>query len=118
MDTLPPPESLDFDPPVLWGCTACELRTLATMTFPPSLLVLLVLLVPLGVWPAALPLAVLLTLAGVWGGARLVGQVRRGRPPGYFEQWFELLLQRLGARPRTLIRRAGPWCLGRTTHAR
>lgn len=118
MDTPPPPESLDFDPPVLWGCTGRELRALAFMTFPPSLVVLLVLLAPIGVWVAALPLAVLLTIGVVWGGAQVVRRLKRGRPEGYFEQWLELALQRLGVRPRTIIHRGGPWSLGRSYRAR
>ena len=109
----PPPDRLNTDPPVLWGCTSLELARLFGLGFLLWGPVFAFIVAALGVWLLWFGLTPIGATVTAWLGAHRVRAAKRGKPDQYFRQRALLTQQRIGLARACFIQRSGPWSIGR-----
>lgn len=108
-------ERMNAEPAIFRGCSSSELglSVLLSTVFWLPVSVLLGWLV--GAVSMALGIAAVAIVATVVLVAACFQHVKRGRPDGYYQQRFTILLSQARLRASPFIRRNGHWSIGRSS---
>ena len=110
-------DRLNAEPAIFKGCSSSELGVIvgvAALVWLPGSLLLAGLL---GAVTMGFGLAGVGVVASVVATASLFQRLKRNRPDGYYQQRFVIWLGERGLRRAPLVRRSGPWDIGRSFHA-
>ena len=110
-------DRLNAEPAIFKGCSSSELGVIvavATLVWLPASLLLAGLM---GAATMGFGLAGIGVVASVVATASLFQRLKRNRPDGYYQQRFVIWLNDRGLRRAPIVRRSGPWDIGRSFHA-
>ncbi len=108
-------DRVDGEPPAILGLTTTEVLMVSIGVGLGLLPLVLLISLAVGLGPVALSLTGFFFLGGVYAGSVVLRRLKRGRPQGYYQVMFSVLMQRLFG-GNTFLLRNGPWSIGRTGH--
>jgi conjugative transfer region protein (TIGR03750 family) len=108
-------ERLNSEPVIFRGCTSSELGLIAALAVAFWLPVSFTVAGLLGAFTLGMGSAALGVLATVALTASVLQRIKRGRPAGYHRQRLMLALHDAGLHRAPVVRRSGPWDIGRHT---
>ena len=109
-------DRLNAEPAIFKGCSSSELGVIvgvATLVWLPGSLLLAGLM---GAATMGFGLAGVGVVVSVVATASLFQRLKRNRPDGYYQQRFVIWLNDRGLRRAPIVRRSGPWDIGRSRY--
>lgn len=109
-------DRLNAEPVIFKGCSSTELGLIVLIAIVVWLPLSLLLAWLLGAITMGFGIAGVGVVLTVIVSATLFQRIKRGRPEGYYQQRFRLMLEDMHIRRSPWIRRSGVWDCGRTGH--